>query len=285
MWPLSLSVNAFITIQLVFSPPPHLICSFFQYPPLPLPPPDLHQPPRLLPSSLTLSFSPSPPAPNLCFSSSSRLSISSPHIIHSCLWHSHISPSIHLLSLSRSPPFFPPFLRWWSRLVLSVRPSPLLWGYGFNLGGRRCAHQHTGVPSQWPWERRWIYTCTVILENWELSAEMQIFCTVLLCCSLLLSPCVWHWPTLSESHTRWYMAMYISWIPSIEIEVSPLELPLWRFSHVAAAACDSALLLQVRMYSKTNQSRRIISGQYPKSMSEILCCKWVETNRLPAGSQ
>lgn len=61
--------------------------------------------------------------------------VPSVHTIHSCLWHSHISSSIHLLSLSCAPPLFsPPFLRWWSRLVVRVRPAPLLRGYGFNLG-------------------------------------------------------------------------------------------------------------------------------------------------------
>lgn len=140
--------------------------------------------------------------PLLCPSSGPRPSVSSPHLIHSCLWHSHISPSIHLLCLSRSPlAFFPPFLRWWSRLVVSVRPAPLLRGYGFNLGGRRCAHQQTGVPSQWPWARCWIHTRTVILEKWELTAEMQIFLfMVLLCCSLFVSMCLTLTYAQCESH-------------------------------------------------------------------------------------
>lgn len=52
-------------------------------------------------------FAPPPAPPLLCSSSGPRPSVSSPRLIHSCLWHPHISPSIHLLCLSRSPLAFP----------------------------------------------------------------------------------------------------------------------------------------------------------------------------------
>lgn len=89
----------------LFLTPRPLLHSFLQYRPLPLPPLDLHQPPRPLPSSLTLCL----PLPFSAPRPGPRPSVSSPHLIHSCLWHSHISPSIHLLCLSLSPRLFPSF--------------------------------------------------------------------------------------------------------------------------------------------------------------------------------
>lgn len=190
MWPLFLLVNAFITIQLVFHLQP-LICPFFS---ISTSSSSSAWPPSASSAPPIISYTPPPP----------------PHLTHLCL--SSMSMSVHFIppshpflslafsyfpiypssvSLPRCSPFFPPWLRWWSRLVVSVKPAPLRRGYGFNLEGRlRTQHINNQVSDHNDLGRDADHTpAQCSLKNGS-SLQKCRFSVRPLCCSLLLSPCV-----------------------------------------------------------------------------------------------